>query len=113
MNTKRHGFAPVPDAIARMAEAAPGGSQHVPSANTQAEANKPHEAPENASAVLSSTGFRLPVREPSQSMHLKVPKSLYDDLRNFMKLTDISMTEVMVEGARKELAALRRKHGLE
>lgn len=105
MNTKRHGFAPVPDAIARMAEAAPGGSQHVPNANVPAEPSKPTEAPQ--------TGFRLPVREPSQSMHLKVPKALYDDLRNFAKLTDISMTEVMVEGARKELAALRRKHGLE
>lgn len=45
-------------------------------------------------------------------MSLKVPKSFYEELRTFKKLSDIDMTEVMIEGGRKELAALKKKYGL-
>lgn len=105
MNPKHAGFAPVPDAIAKMAAAAPGGSP----------APAPTPAPTTPAAALETVkaSFQLPVREAMQSMNVKVPKTIYDDLRNFMKLTDIPMSEVIVEGARKELALLKKKHGLE
>ncbi|WP_250519511.1 hypothetical protein [Caballeronia sp. NCTM1] len=45
----------------------------------------------------------------TEKMSVNMPKDLYEALRAYMKLTDISMSEVIVEGARRELA--RRKRG--
>ncbi|HDR9165898.1 TPA: hypothetical protein QDB28_006379 [Burkholderia vietnamiensis] len=58
------------------------------------------------------TQLKLPVKEATQTMSLKVPKSLYDDMRDFAKLTDIPMSHVLVEGARAELARLKKRYGL-
>lgn len=84
---KSEGFSAVPDAIQRMAQEAAG------------------EAPQPRMA--------LPVKEATKTMSLNVPKALYDDLRNFMKMTDITMTDVLVAGGRKELEHLKKKYGLE
>jgi hypothetical protein len=48
-------------------------------------------------------------RDSTQRMAVNMPKSLYEELRAFMKLTDTPMSELLVEGARRELA--RRKQG--
>jgi hypothetical protein len=48
-------------------------------------------------------------KPPSEKMSVNMPKDLYEALRAYMKLTDIPMSEVIVEGARRELA--RRKRG--
>ncbi|MBN3839256.1 hypothetical protein [Burkholderia sp. Ac-20349] len=58
------------------------------------------------------TQLKLPVKEATQTMSLKVPKSLYDDMRDFAKLTDIPMSHVLVEGARAELARLKKRYGI-
>lgn len=84
---KPEDFNPVPDVIERMAREAAG---------------KPPE-PRRA----------LPVKEATKTMSLNVPKPLYDDLRNFMKLTDITMTDVLVAGGRKELERLKKHYGIE
>jgi hypothetical protein len=55
----------------------------------------------------------LPVKEATKTMSLNVPKSFYDDLRNFMKLTDITMTDVLVAGGRKELERLKKHYGID
>jgi hypothetical protein len=48
-------------------------------------------------------------RDSTQRMAVNMPKSLYEELRAFMKLTDTPMSDLLVEGARRELA--RRKQG--
>jgi hypothetical protein len=50
-------------------------------------------------------------RDSTQRMAVNMPKSLYEELRAFMKLTDTPMSDLLVEGARRELA--RRKRGSE
>lgn len=80
-------FNAVPDAIERMAREAAG------------DRPQPRRA--------------LPVKEATKTMSLNVPKPLYDDLRNFMKLTDITMTDVLVAGGRKELERLKKQYGIE
>jgi hypothetical protein len=113
---------PVPDAIARMAAAAPGGAAVVQQPEQQPE--QPQQpaaesavieqpAAEAAPAVAPGTPFKLPVKDATQTMSLKMPKALYDELRNFKKLTDIDMSVVLVDGARKELARLKKHYGLE
>lgn len=119
MNAAKRGFAPTPGFLENMAAAAPGGEAHQPT-NPPAAAEAPKAAPAAAPAAPQApaaesapAAIRLPVREASQTMSLKCPKSLYDELRDFMKLTDIPMTQVMVDGARKELALLKKKFGIE
>ncbi|HDR9259602.1 TPA: hypothetical protein QDB21_005624 [Burkholderia vietnamiensis] len=111
--TKTFAPVPVPDAIAKMAAAAPGGAAVQPQPAQAAPAQDVAAAPVEQPAPAATPALKLPVREASQTMSLKVPKSLYDELRNFAKLTDIPMSEVLVEGARKELASLKKKYGLE
>jgi hypothetical protein len=41
-----------------------------------------------------------------------MPKDVYDRLRDFWKLTDIPMTDVIVQGTIKELARLSKEHGV-
>lgn len=48
-------------------------------------------------------------RNSTQRMAVNMPKDLYEEMRAFMKLTDTPMSELLVEGARRELA--RRKQG--
>lgn len=90
------------EAVEEMAKKAPGGSEAVPATKPAAE-----------SAAPATSSLRLPVRVATQTMSFKVPKEVYDELRNFAKLTDIPMKDVMVEGARKELALLKKKFGIE
>ncbi|MFP3556455.1 hypothetical protein SB861_37930 [Paraburkholderia sp. SIMBA_049] len=92
MSQKRE-FAPVPDFVQKMAEKAPGGNAV---ANTTDHVTTVTEA---------RPMFR--VKPSTEKMSVNVPKDLYEQLREYMKLTDIPMSEVMVEGTRRELA--RRK----
>lgn len=71
------------------------------------------EAPEQPRLTVAGEAIAnlLPKREAWQQMNIKVPKELYDDLRDYMKLTDTPMSHVLIEGGRKELAALKKKHG--
>lgn len=85
--SKPEAFSGVPDVIERMAREAAGEASHPPMA--------------------------LPVKEATKTMSLNVPKPFYDDLRNFMKLTDITMTDVLVAGGRKELERLKKQYGIE
>lgn len=89
-------------AVEEMAKKAPGGTEVL-------SATKPE--PQPAAPVTSS--LRLPVKVATQTMSFKVPKDVYDELRNFTKMTDIPMKDVMVEGAKKELALLKKKFGIE
>jgi len=94
MSTKRS-FAsvPVPDFVAKMASEAPGGEPIAPTSQ---------QMPQPAQPTL----FRE--REATQKMTVNMPKGLYEELRAFMKLTDIPMSDVLVEGARRELARLKK-----
>lgn len=57
--------------------------------------------------IESQPAFRE--RNSTQRMAVNMPKDLYEEMRAFMKLTDTPMSELLVEGARRELA--RRKQG--
>jgi hypothetical protein len=110
MTAKRSfaGVPAMPDFITKLASEAPGGDR-APVAAPQPPVDPvvPPEAVETAYRPM------LPQREASQPMSIKVPKVLYDELRDFSKRTDIAMTEVLVEGGRKELARLKAKFGLD
>jgi hypothetical protein len=102
MSAKRE-FAAVPDFVQKMAENAPGGATVAP---------KVVEAPLSAERVLEPRQDTRPMfreREATQKMTVNMPKGLYEELRAFMKLTDIPMSDVLVEGARRELARLKRQ----
>lgn len=94
MNAKRS-FAPVPSVIAEMAANAPGGT-----------AAQPQEAP-------AAAPRKLPVKDSTKAMSVNMPKGIYDQLRDFWKLTDIPMTQVMVDGTIAELARLKKLHSIE
>jgi hypothetical protein len=102
------GVPPVPDFITKLAAEAPGGDK-APVAAPQPPA-EPVVPPE---AVEKPQRPGRPRREASQTMSVKVPKGMYDELREFWKDTDITMTEVLVEGGRKELARLKAKYGID
>jgi hypothetical protein len=87
--TKPAAFSAVPDAIERMAREAAGES----------------EAP-------TQGGRKLPVKASTKAMSVNMPKDVYDRLRDFWKLTDIPMTDVIVQGTIKELARLSKEHGV-
>jgi hypothetical protein len=56
-----------------------------------------------------------PVRrkEPPKSFTLNMPFSLYEELKDFKNSTEIPINEILVDGARKELARLKKQYGLE
>jgi hypothetical protein len=90
-------------------EAAPAASELPPAPPFVA-----HEPREPASTDEAAQQPVFPRRkEPTQTMNLRVPLSLFTELREFMRKSEIPMTEVMVEGARKELAALKKKYGID
>ena len=68
---------------------------------------------EESKPIDETTKPTFPRREAKQTVNMRMPKDLYDELRDFWRMTDISMTSVIVEGARKELAALKKKYGLD
>jgi hypothetical protein len=84
---------PMPDVVAKLAAEAPGG-----------EVIDTHNQP--APQPAHSPVFRE--REATQKMTVNMPKGLYEELRAFMKLTDIPMSDVLVEGAKRELARLKK-----
>jgi hypothetical protein len=98
------GFAPIPDVVQQLADEAARRS-NVP---TSTELSPQVEQP----AVEVPAPFQFPEKEATQTMSFKVPKTLYEDLRAFKKRTDIDMSDVVVEGARKELAALKKRYGI-
>ncbi|MFP3645175.1 hypothetical protein [Paraburkholderia sp. SIMBA_054] len=102
MSQKRE-FAPVPDFVQKMAEKAPGGSAVV----------NPDPVTKTTDHVTTVTEARpmFRVKPSTEKMSVNVPKDLYEQLREYMKLTDIPMSEVMVEGTRRELAR-RKKEGI-
>ncbi|GJH22437.1 hypothetical protein CBA19CS22_37865 [Caballeronia novacaledonica] len=71
----------------------------------------PITTPKQEERAPEATEARPMFREkpPSEKMSVNMPKDLYEALRAYMKLTDIPMSDVIVEGARRELA--RRKRG--
>lgn len=107
-------FAGVPADLERMARAAPGGAEVLGPATAPTAAPQPLAGPVvPPEAVESPQRPALPRREASQTMSIKVPKALYDELRDFWKRTDIPMTEVLVEGGKRELARLKAKYGID
>ena len=98
MSTKRS-FAAVPDFVAKMAAEAPGGEAVAPQASPSAPQIEPVEPAQRPV-------FRE--REATQRMTVNVPKALYEELRAYMKLTDVPMSEVLIDGLRRELARLKR-----
>lgn len=95
MNAKRS-FAPVPDFVAKMAADAPGATPE----------NAPAQAPQPAAPA-----FKLPVKASTKSMSVNMPKEVYDELRDYWKLTDVPMTDVIVAGTIAELARRKKHHG--
>jgi hypothetical protein len=73
------------------------------------------EAPPKPSNIVHSQEARplFRERETFQKMTVNMPKALYEELRAYMKLTDVPMSDVLVEGARRELARLRKQGGSE
>jgi hypothetical protein len=72
----------------------------------------PPAAPESIAIAETSEPTQRPVfreREATQKMTVNMPKGLYEELRAYMKLTDIPMSDVLVEGARRELARLKKE----
>jgi hypothetical protein len=53
---------------------------------------------------------KFPVKDSTKTMSVNMPKAVYDQLREFMKLTDIAMSEVIVAGTIAELARLKKQH---
>jgi hypothetical protein len=77
------------------------------SSNSHPAPVKPDPAPQAEQGAEVRPMFR---EKPStEKMSVNMPKDLYEALRAYMKLTDVPMSEVIVEGARRELA--RRKRG--
>lgn len=52
-------------------------------------------------------------RPPTRPSNVRIPETLHEELRQFMKDTDIPMTEVIIEGTRQRLAELKKLYGLE
>jgi hypothetical protein len=96
MNAKRE-FAAVPDFLQNMAEKTPGGQA------LSAAAPEPKEKTEVE--VYGQPVFRE--RPAFQKMSVNMPKDLYEELRAYMKITDVSMSDVVINGARRELKRLK------
>jgi hypothetical protein len=90
-----------PETAPAASEMPPAPSFRVVDPSEQADTAKPHQG-----AVLPRR------RQPKATMNLRVPLDFYDELRDFTKQTDIPMTEVLVDGARTELARLKKKYGI-
>lgn len=95
MTTQKRSFAAVPDFITKLANETPGQEEQLPSLAPT------HEV--QASAPV----FRE--RDATQKMTVNMPKQLYEQLRAYMKLTDVPMSDILVEGARRELERLSAK----
>jgi hypothetical protein len=98
------GFAPIPDVVQQLADEAARRSNVPTSTEVAAEPVHP--------AVEAADTFKFPEKAATQTMSFKVPKDLYEDLRAFKKKTDIDMSVIMVEGARKELVAMKKRYGI-
>lgn len=108
--TAKRSFAsvPMPDVVAKLASEAPGGAEMLPATSRPTEGAGP--AAGAPAAPDQRAMFRE--REAMQKMTVNMPKGLYEELRAFMKLTDIPMSDVLVEGARRELARLKKQDGI-
>lgn len=73
----------------------------------------PPEAPKPANVAVRDARPVFRERDAMQKMSVNMPKDLYEELRAHMKLTDVPMSDVLVEGARRELARLRKQGGSE
>jgi hypothetical protein len=71
----------------------------------------PEAAPKPAPVAPRAERPGFKEREAMQKMTVNMPKDLYEELRVHMKLTDMPMSVVLVEGARRELARLRKQEG--
>jgi hypothetical protein len=111
MNKPKFAGVPIPSGIESMARRAPGGAE-VLEAPTEGLTRAPDSVTPSAPPEPAQQPM-FPRREAKQNMNLRMPKSLYDEMRDFMKLTDIPMTEILVEGARNELARLKKKYGID
>ena len=80
------GFAPMPEVVSRLAG--------------ELTSHEPRKEEYRAAPLFKE-------KPPSEKMSVNMPKDLYEELRAYMKLSDVPMSDVIVEGARRELA--RRK----
>lgn len=81
-----------------MAREAPGGREVAPSSPPTAERQSARKS--------------LRPRVVTLGYSLNVPVDLYEELKAFSRETDLPMSEIMNEGARRELARLRKLHNL-
>lgn len=94
----------VPDFVTKLAQAAPGGEALIP--------NEP-EKEEGAITPIQEARPLFRERQAFQKMTVNMPKELYEELRVYMKQTDVPMSDVLVEGARRELARLKSQQGVD
>jgi hypothetical protein len=114
-------FSSIPPGIESMARAAPGGTEALGS--SQATPEQPPAPSQPVTNTTRATGQpeaaqvehpTFPVRrQASQAVNLRAPLALYEEIRQFSKLSDIPITEIFVEGARRELARLKKLYGVE
>lgn len=105
--TKRS-FAGVPAFVQEMAQQTPGGSGTSVSETPMAPAVP---SPPLAQHEVQEAHPIFKERDATQKMTVNMPKDLYEELRAYMKLTDTPMSDLLVEGARKELALRKRSGG--
>ena len=75
-----------------------------------APAHTPEPAPTPPAETLldlDALRAKFPKREAVQMMSLKVPKSFYDEMSWISRLTGVTMTEMLLTGAAKELAKIK------
>ena len=96
MSTKPQ-FAPIPASLAKMVAETPEGI-----AASQSPAPTPVVPAQEAKPLFRE-------KEAFQKMSINMPKALYEDLRAYMKMTDIPMSDVIVEGAHQQLARLKKQ----
>jgi len=112
---------PMPDSVKRLAALAPHGEAVVglpeePAPKpAQAQPEPPAQSEEGADEPLQEmVGFdalraMIPRKEPVKLMSVKMPLSLYERMNLISRITDATMTDMIVAGATKEVAKLEAK----
>lgn len=85
----------MPDSVRKFAEEAPGAAQ------TLAEPAAP--APRGLTLDADSIRALMPKAVPTKALNMRVPMDVYEDAKFLSKMTDVSMTDLFVEGARTEI----------
>jgi hypothetical protein len=67
---------------------------------------------EPAPAERQGKRVSLKPRVDTRKFSLNIPIPLHEELLEFSKDTDLDMSEVLIEGAKREMVRLRKLHGL-